>query len=136
MEVPAADCPSHYLPHRARAGLARIIRQFGLGGDEKTGLETAFHQFLTSTESRVGVRVGFDPTRYLWLSAQTERPEYSVLAEIALRLEPAICSEAPSERAIGQQRRYLIPHRTRTKTDLLLARTEMEDYQEYSKQPQ
>jgi hypothetical protein len=136
MEVPAADFPSHYLPHRARAGLARIIRQFGLGGDEKTGLERAFHQFLTSPDSRVGVRVGFDPTRYLWLSAQTECPEYSVLAEIALRLEPAICSEAPSERAIGQQRRYLTPHRTRTKTDLLLARTEMEDYQEYSKLPQ
>jgi hypothetical protein len=79
-------------------------------------------------EAELGVRPAFDRTRYLWLSAQTERPEYALLAEIALRLEPAICSEAPSERAIGQQRRYLVPHRTRTKADLLLARTEMEDY--------
>jgi hypothetical protein len=35
----------------------------------------------------------------LWPSAQTERPEWALFAEIALRLERAICSEAPSERA-------------------------------------
>jgi hypothetical protein len=136
LEIPAAASPCNYLPHRARAGLEQILRQFAFEDDEKTRIQTAFLQFITSPESRVGVRVGFDPTRYLWLSAQIERTEYSLLAEIALRLEPANCSEAPSERAIGQQRRYLAPHRTRTKPDLLLARTEMEDYQHSSEQSQ
>jgi hypothetical protein len=129
LAVHAADSPSHYLAHRARAGLDRILQQLGLDEDQKAQVKATFHHFLSSTSSSLGVMVGFDRTRYLWLSAQTERPEYSPLAEIALRIEPAICSEGPSERAIGQQRRYLIPHRTRTKPDLLLARTEMEDYQ-------
>jgi hypothetical protein len=36
-----------------------------------------------------------------------ENTEFRILlVEISLRLEPAICSQAPSERAIGQQRRF------------------------------
>jgi hypothetical protein len=68
-----------------------------------------------------------DNTRFCWLSAAVDRPGYAMLAEIALRLEPALCSEAPSERTIGQQRRFLEQHRTRTDTDLLRARTTLED---------
>jgi hypothetical protein len=75
VEVAAAESPSDHLLHRARARLVRIMRQCGLGDDEKTGLETAFHQFITSAESRVGVRVGFDQPRYLRPSTQTEPRE-------------------------------------------------------------
>jgi hypothetical protein len=136
LEVSPANSPSNYLAHRAQAALDRVIRQFQLTEEEKDMTERAFHHFITAIEPKVGVPVGFDRTRYLWLSAQIQHQEYSVLAEIALRLEPAICSEAPSERALGQQRRYLTPHRTRTKPDLLLARTEIEDYQHQSRNAQ
>jgi hypothetical protein len=47
---------------------------------------------------------------------------YAVLADIALRLDPAPCSQAQTERAIGNARRILMPHQTQTKTDVLLAR--------------
>jgi hypothetical protein len=131
LDVPAADWPSDYLAHRALAGLHRIAQQFGLNEDETDRLETVFHEFVGSSGSSSGVKMNHEGTRFLWLSAPIDHPKYAVLAEIARRLEPAICSEAPSERAIGQQRRPLAPHRTRTKPDLLSARTTMEDYKHF-----
>jgi hypothetical protein len=63
----------------------------------------------------------FQRERYCWLETERKGEYYAFRAEIAIRLEPAICCEAPSERSIGQQRRFLLPHRARTQTDLLLA---------------
>jgi hypothetical protein len=131
LEVPAADWPSNYLAHRALAGLHLIAQQFGLDENETDRLEAVFHEFVESSGSAGGVKQNFEGTRYLWLSAPIDHPRYAVLAEIARRLEPAICREAPSERAIGQQRRLFAPHRTRTKPDLLSARTTMEDYKHF-----
>jgi hypothetical protein len=96
LEVPAADWPSDYLAHRALAGLRQIIQQFGLDENEKDRLEAAFHEFIESSASSGVVKTTFDGTRYLWLSAPIDHPRYSLLAEIARRLEPAICSEAPA----------------------------------------
>jgi hypothetical protein len=127
LHFPSSEFPSTYLAHRARVGLNRILHQFRLDDEQTAKIREAFQTYISSPESQLGVRRFLDTERYCWLSAQTERPQYAFLAEIALRLEPAICSEAPSERAIGQQRRFLIPHRRRTNTDLLLARTTMED---------
>jgi hypothetical protein len=127
LHFPHSKCPSTYLAHRAEMGLNRILDQFRLDEEQTAKIQAAFQTYISSPESKVGVRPYMDTDRYCWLSAQTERREYAFLAEIALRLEPAICSEAPSERAIGQQRRFLTPHRTRSNTDLLLARTTMED---------
>jgi hypothetical protein len=69
-----------------------------------------------------------DTARYCWISAQNKCREYAFLAEIALRIEPAICSEASVEPAIGEQRQFLMSHRARTNTDLVLARTTMENH--------
>jgi hypothetical protein len=63
----------------------------------------------------------FQRERYCWLETEKKGEYYAFLAEIAIRLAPAICCEAPSERSIGQPRRVLLPYRARTQTDLLLA---------------
>lgn len=44
------------------------------------------------------------------------------LADIALRLEPATCSEASAERAISAQRIVMQPNRDKSKQDLVDAR--------------
>jgi hypothetical protein len=88
-------------------GLSRIFDQFQLDEGQMAKAQAGLQAEISTPESQVEVRPGIDPEGYCWLSAQTERPEYAFLVEIALRLEPAICSEAPSERAIGQQRRLL-----------------------------
>jgi hypothetical protein len=80
---------------------------------------------MPKAELELSVHVSGD--RFCWLSAQASWPDCARLAEIAQRLEQAICSEALSERTIGQQRRFMAPLRMRTKPDLLLARTQMED---------
>jgi hypothetical protein len=127
LHVPAARFSSTCLPHRARVGLDRILDQFDLGEQSSQSARQVFNHYLTSVESSLGVMAAPDGTRYCWLSAQTGHEEWACLAEIALRLEPAICSEAPSERSIGQHRRFLLQHRARTNPDLLLARTTLED---------
>jgi hypothetical protein len=60
---------------------------------------------------------------------------YAELSEIILRPEPGICDEAASERTLGQQRRFLAPHRMRMKPDLLLARTAIEESGQGAKVP-
>jgi hypothetical protein len=127
LQVPAARFSSTCPPHRARVGLGRILDQFDLAKQSSQSARQAFNHYLTSVESSIGVIAVPDRTRYCWLSAQTGHGESACPAEIALRLEPAICSEAPSERSIGQQRRFLLQHRARTNPDLLLPRTTLED---------
>jgi hypothetical protein len=107
--------------------LNRILDQFPLDEKLMSRVQEGFQADISSPESRVGVRPGIDPSSCCWLSAQTELPEYAFLAELALQLEPVICSEASSERTIAQQRRFLVPHRTRTNAHPLLARATMED---------
>jgi hypothetical protein len=127
VSVPPSSAPSHYLAHRAREGLMRILRQFHVSDQEAKETDDIFQVYLNAPEVSLGLASTGCPSTYCWLSATCVDPRYALLAEIALRLEPAICSEAPSERSIGQQRRFLMPHRTRTKLDLLLSRTIMEE---------
>jgi hypothetical protein len=127
LHLPPGRFASTCLAHRAQQGLERILDQFQLTEPETQSVRAAFDNYISSLESRVGVNPTPDGTRYCWLAAQTHSPQYAVLADIALRLEPAICSEAPSERSIGQQRRFLVSYRARTKPDLLLAKTTFED---------
>ena len=51
-----------------------------------------------------------------------EKEELSDLADIALRLEPATCSEASAERAISCQRLIMEPRRDTAKQELRDAR--------------
>jgi hypothetical protein len=122
-----AQCPATFLPGRARKGLERIMRQFRFPPEEVKRLRSAFQSFIQTPEPELHLSLHLSSARYCWLAARAEWPEIAGLADIALRLEPALSSEAPSERTIGQQRRFLMPHRMRTKPDLLLARTQMED---------
>jgi hypothetical protein len=126
-QVGPARCPCTFLPGRARAGLDYILLQFRLGQSEKTAIQSAFQTFIGTADSELQLSRHLQGDRYCWLQGRAEWPEIAGLADIAMRLEPAICSEAPSERTIGQQRRFLAPFRMRTKPDLLLARTQMED---------
>jgi hypothetical protein len=65
-----------------------------------------------------------------WLSFPEIHPKFTLLSEIALRLERLICSEASNERTIGQQRRFLMPHRRCLSPDLLLVGTGIEEIQQ------
>jgi hypothetical protein len=112
---------------RARQGLGRIAAQFRLNPDQQAALAQAFDAFLADRERNLHLNTSLDGERFLWEVTPAYHPGVVLLSEIALRLEPLPCSEAASERAIGQQRRHLAPHRMRTNTDLLLARTQMED---------
>jgi hypothetical protein len=60
-------------------------------------------------------------------TARPDGPEYAFLTEKAVWVELAICSKAASERAIGQQGRFLMPHRTKTNPHLFLVRMPMEN---------
>jgi hypothetical protein len=48
-----------------------------------------------------------------------EGEPYCALVDVAWRLEPATYSEAPTERSIGETRRFLLPQQTAMKPDLL-----------------
>jgi hypothetical protein len=111
----------------ARRGLERVAEQFGLGHEEQRSRFQAYDAYITDTERSLGLSESMDHERFLWEVVIATHPTAALFAEIALRLEPLVCSEAASERTIGQQRRHLAPHRMRTQTDLLLARSQMED---------
>jgi hypothetical protein len=127
VQVRNIGCPCTDLFQRARNGLERIITQFRFNQAERSDILGALDRLVSQPEEQLGVTRTVDRERFCWLSLPRIHPEFILLSEIALRLEPLICSEAPSERTIGQQRRFLTPHRTRTNTDLLLARTEIEE---------
>jgi hypothetical protein len=127
LTIPSCRFASSQIAKRAINGLNRILDQFHLGDEVTLDVQRAFNDYLTSSDAHLGVVAAPDNRRFCWLSAAVERPGYAMLSGIALRLEPALCSEAPSERTIGQQRRFLEQHRTRTDTDLLSARTTLED---------
>jgi hypothetical protein len=89
----------HFAPKSASTGLPINITSNGRGQ-----LRQAFANFVSVM-------------RYVWLASEFADRQltqasvcYAELSEIALRLEPAICSEAPSKRMLGQQRRFLAPH--------------------------
>jgi hypothetical protein len=68
-----------YLPDRARSALdSEIMLTIRIGGGEMS--------------------------EYIWMSSVGMSRRYVLLADIALPLEPAPRSEAPTERAIGQAR--------------------------------
>jgi hypothetical protein len=129
LEVRNIGRPDTDLFQRARNGLHRLITQWHFNLTERNNTLQALDRLVSQTEAELGLVRPVDRGRFCWLSLPRIHPEFTLLSEIALRLEPLICSEAPSERTIGQQRRFLTSHRTRTNTDLLLTRTEIEEVQ-------
>jgi S-adenosylmethionine:diacylglycerol 3-amino-3-carboxypropyl transferase len=91
-----------------------------MDSEEEASVSQAFDAFLAEKDRNV-------THLYIWEVIAADHPRVTLLSNTALRLQSIICSEAASERAIGQQRRHLTPHRMRTKRDLLLAPTQMED---------
>jgi hypothetical protein len=136
-EIPITDMvilPVHHEQHpwkeitaRSREALEQIADQFDYRSAQHERLMAVFDGYVTMDEAELPLSRTMDRRRYTWLSTSALGANYAELSEIALRLEPAICSEAPSERTIGQQRRFLSSHRIRTKSDLLLARTTLEE---------
>jgi hypothetical protein len=96
---------------RARQGLQRIASQFQMNSEEEASLYQAFDAFLADKDRNLHLNVSLDGERFLWEVIPSYHPGVTLLCDIALRLEPLICSEAASERTIGQQRRHLAPHR-------------------------
>jgi hypothetical protein len=112
---------------RARCGLERIAEQFRLEREERACLFQCFDVDIADSQRSLGLSESLDHERFRWEVIPAIHPTAALFAEIALRFEPLVCSEAASERTIGQQRRHLSPHRMRTGIDLLLARSQMED---------
>jgi hypothetical protein len=125
---------------RAQIDLDRIADQYNL--ERARQLRRVFANFVSVPEADLCLSETGDVMRYVWLASEFADRQltqasvcYAELSEIALRLEPAICREAPSERTLGQQRRFLAPHRMRMEPDLLLARTAIKESGQGAKMP-
>jgi hypothetical protein len=70
-----------------------------------------FGNNLACTDSDIELPVRQDGAAHLWMSSIAQSGFSALLANIALRLEPAPRSGWPTERAIGEIRRALWPHR-------------------------
>jgi hypothetical protein len=119
VQIGDSDCPSTFLPRRALEGPTVILERFQLPLDERRRVQGANQAFIQMPKSELELSVHVSADRFWWRSAQASWPDCARLAEIALRLEPAICSEGLSERTIGQQRRFMAPLRMRTKLDFV-----------------
>jgi hypothetical protein len=122
------------LAARARIALNRIADQYQFPAPKRRQLERSFATFVSLPKAPLGLSKSGDGLRYNWLMidasddhASPDAVSFAQLSEIALRLEPSICSEAPTERTLGQQGRFLSPHRMRMKPDLLIARMTLEE---------
>jgi hypothetical protein len=90
------------LAFRAKIGLNRIADQYNLEGAPQ--LRRAFASFVSVPEVDLGLSKTGDGMRSVWRTSQLADRQltqasvcYAELSEISLRLESAICSEAPSE---------------------------------------
>jgi hypothetical protein len=108
---------------RARQGVQRIAKQFRIDSQEETSLYQAFGAFLADKDQNSQLSTSLDGEPFLWEPTPADHPGIVLLSDIALRLEPLICSEAASEPTVGEQRRHLEPHRMGINTDQLLAPT-------------
>jgi hypothetical protein len=127
VQVTADNSSWDSLPQQARSGLKRIATQFDMSPEEVSQLMSAFDNYLEVSERVLELTVREGGGEYVWMSTVGQNRRYAPLANIALRLEPASCSEAPSERSIGECRRILLPHRARMKPDILLALSDFGD---------
>jgi hypothetical protein len=116
------------------------VDQSDLDEARRRQLARAFANYVTMANPDLDLSTTGDDARAVWRASQLPDQRFiptsvsdGELSEIALRLEPAICSEAPSERTLGQQRRFLAPHRMRMKRDSLLARTALAESGEGAK---
>ena len=91
------------------------------GYDEVSANEMVsfFQQFLTSSNNLPVIK---ENNRFNWLILRYSDPQWKVIADIALRLEASVPSEAACEREISQQRLIQTARRMRSKRDLLDAR--------------
>ena len=80
---------------------------------------SSFQQFLISPATLPVIK---ENNRFNWLIMRYSDPEWKTIADVALRLEASVPSEAACEREISQQRLIQTARRMRSKRDLLDAR--------------
>ena len=73
--------------------------------------------FITLTTKNTSSPIGFS-----WAQIKAQLPDYSPIADVALRLHATGLSEASCERTISQQKLIYTAKRRNTKRDLLDAR--------------
>jgi hypothetical protein len=111
---------------RARICLDRIADHHNLDQARRRQLVRAFANYVIVPKSHLGLSTTGDDARCVSLASHLPddrfmptRVSSGELSEIALRLEPAICREARSQRTLGQQRKFLAAHRGRMRRDWL-----------------
>jgi hypothetical protein len=120
---------------RANVALNRFADQYQLTDARRRELMRAFDNYVSAVKAELRLSKSGDGQQYTWRTAEVGDPgqesaetgHYVGLPNIALRLERALCSEAPSERTLGQQRRVPSPPRMRMKPNLLLVHTRLEE---------
>jgi hypothetical protein len=116
------QCPEDGLCRQAEIGLIEILNQYQTSEQEKQDIIGLFQEYITAAPSDLPLKPIADNTRYPWAILDQRKDGWSILADIALRLEALVCNEAVSERTNGTMRRMLAPLSLRMGRKTLLSR--------------
>ena len=101
--------------------LKECIMKQGIDNNSANEMVNLFQSALISTKEEHPL-YSMKDDRYNWAFIRSSLPNWNVIADIALRFEATVPSEAACEREISQQRLIHTARRMRTKRDLLNAR--------------
>jgi hypothetical protein len=103
--------------------LHEILPQF-VSEDDIEAVIGRFERYLSSHESDLGVHGDSIANLYNWIfpAGNAIDLNFQIIATIALRLEPLLCAEAVTERAISVFRKILCDDRMRAHNDNFKAR--------------
>jgi hypothetical protein len=109
---------------QAKVGLTEFMTQFDVAKSEAqlSHVHAMLQHYVNTADNELELKA--DPivkNVYCWLAFADDR-EWATLADLALRFEALVCSEAISERTNGEIRRILGTRRLRMGKDVLMSR--------------
>jgi hypothetical protein len=121
-EVSDIQCDVLALCRQAEAGLLEILKQYKTSAEEQQAILAIFQEYVTTAPWDLNMKPICDNKRYPWAIVPQRHDGWEMLADIALRLEALVCSDAISERTNGMMRRILAPSSLRMGRKTLLSR--------------
>ena len=114
------DITEHAVLRMASDFLKECIMKQGIDNSNANKMVTLFQSMLSSPNLDFPFYATNDD-RYNWAFVRSSFPDWEIIADIALRFEATVPSEAACEREISQQRLIHTARRMRFKRDLLNA---------------
>jgi hypothetical protein len=108
---------------KSREILLKLLMQKTISEYSSRRMIGLFNDYIVSHEENLPVSIlSEQDDRYNWELMRSEIPNWTVIADIALRLLACPCSEASCERTISTQRLILASRRMKSTKRLLEAR--------------